>query len=84
MSSGAVILAKRVIIGAQSVVMPESTLQDRAVLGALSIAPRGAILESDCVYVGAPIPVKVKGSQFRPRNEKAKLSAKVTPTIQEY
>ncbi|OAE25147.1 hypothetical protein AXG93_3217s1640 [Marchantia polymorpha subsp. ruderalis] len=80
MSSASVSIGRRCVVGAQSVVMPGSTLEDRSVLGAMSVAPRGATLETDGVYVGAPIPVRVKGTQPSHKTDRAK-PAKIEPQI---
>ncbi|CAM6111386.1 unnamed protein product [Calypogeia fissa] len=58
-SLGAVKIGARSVVGAQSIVMPGATLQDRAVLGAMSVAPTGDILEEGGVYVGVKTPKRI-------------------------
>jgi carbonic anhydrase/acetyltransferase-like protein (isoleucine patch superfamily) len=74
------------VVGAQSVVMPGATLQNRAVLGAMSVAPSGSVLEEGGIYVGVKTPVKiyqhqpfVDGAQTETSNDGAKVSPFLAP-----
>lgn len=80
-SLGAVRIGGGCVVGAQSVVMPGATLQNRAVLGAMSVAPTGAFLEEGGVYVGVKTPVKIfqqLPSTVGKDGEKSKNGSKVT------
>jgi carbonic anhydrase/acetyltransferase-like protein (isoleucine patch superfamily) len=74
------------VVGALSVVKRGATLQNRAVLGAMSVAPSGSVLEEGGIYVGVKTPVKiyqqqpsVDGPQKETSNDRAKVSPSLAP-----
>lgn len=59
---GKVDVQDNAVVGSQSVVLPRSVLEQDVILGALSIAPAGCVLQRGGVYVGSHKPTMVKNS----------------------
>ncbi|KAI5057660.1 hypothetical protein GOP47_0027675 [Adiantum capillus-veneris] len=47
------------VAGAHSVILPGATFEERVLLGAMSVAPKGSTLKKDSIYVGVQNAVKV-------------------------
>lgn len=70
-------IGKSVTIGRGSVVFPGVTIGDRAIVGAMSLVPKGKTLPGNAVYAGTPVEkLRDRQAKDEPVSDPLKMSAK--------